>query len=174
MSALLHGRPELIAQLNMYNLSTLTDMPDALPSNIARQATVPTVLGLAEQQLQDIAVGSALFSRLMRNILDEQRQLSVECDSSTSSASSSSEASHAVDSIDSLHQEWEARQHSTRRMEVLLHKEYAMRGAWAAWFAGCLSWQQCTKMYVCCWPFVPGLPALCLAIAQHYEAQQKQ
>lgn len=171
MSAIIHGRSELIAQVNSYNLQDMTDAPDTLPAIITRQAEIPAVLDLTEQQVQDIATGSALFSRLMQGILEEQRQVQEQCDSSTS-ASSSSNASQAFSSLNSLHQDWEARQNRTRRVQVLLRKEYAVRAAAAAWVAGCLSWEQYTKAVIAAWPSVLLVTHLAVSIPKCHEQMQ--
>lgn len=153
MSALIHGRPELMAQVNSYNLQDLTNVSDSMPAIIAKQADIPAVLSLTAQQLQDIANGSVLFSRLLQGIHNEQLQAQAECNSSSSSVDSS-ESGHPYNTLDSLHRDWEVRQNRTHHMQVLLRKEYAVHSAIAAWVVGCLSWQQYTSAAVAAWPSV--------------------
>lgn len=165
MSAIIHGRPELIAQVNSYNLQDLTDAPDSLPANVTKQSErIPAVLGLTQQQLQDIKAGSALFSCLMQGILDEQRQAQAQCNSSSADSSSISSSSSSSDSLDSLQQDNDAEQNKTRRMQVLQRKEFVVRAATAAWLAGCLSWEQYTTASIAAWPSVLLVTQLAVAI----------
>lgn len=160
MSVLLHDRFELAEHLPYCDLSTLICPPDgaAALAATAQLASIAAVLGLAEQQLQDIAVGSELFSRLLRHIQEQQRQ--VHADELASSSGSTSRASPdcqaaADECCLSLHHDWQEKQHKCRRMQVLLRKEHNMRAAYTAWFAGCLSWEQYTKAAILCWPKQP-------------------
>lgn len=161
VSALLHDRFALAEHLPYCDLSTLICPPDdaAAPAATAQLASIAAVLGLAEQQLQDIAVGSALFSRLLRHIQEQQRQVHADERASSSSGSTGRASPDHQDAADecclSLHHDWQEKQHKCRRMQVLLRKELNMRAAYTAWFAGCLSWEQYTKAAILCWPQRP-------------------
>lgn len=167
MSVIMHGRPELIAQLDMFNLATLTQSPDNLQAATARRAAIPALLGLSQQQLQDISAGSALFGRLLETVLQQQQEeLQAQALSARSSSSSG-------ESLSSMHNDWEARQHSTGRMQVLLHKEYAIKAATGAFIVGCFSWEQYSHAAVLSWPYPLLLPALVHELAMYYEQQQQ-
>jgi hypothetical protein len=173
VSALLHGRFDLAEHLPSCDLSTLICPPDpaaagaGTPAAAAQLASIAPVLGLAEQQVQDMAVGNQLFSRLLHNIQEQQRAVHAETERASSSSSSSSGSSTSTVGPDyqaaaeacclSLHKDWQDQQHKCRRMQVLLHKEHNMRAAYTAWLAGCLSWEQYTKAAILCWPQPPWL-----------------
>lgn len=52
LAIILQGRPELIAEFDMYNLATMTLSPDNVRAATARRAAIPPLLGLTQQQLQ--------------------------------------------------------------------------------------------------------------------------
>lgn len=174
MSVIMHGRPELIAQLDMFNLATLTQSPDNLQAATARRAAIPALLGLSQQQLQDISAGSALFGRLLETVLQQQqKELQAQALSARSSSSSGDALSSMHNDLSTMHNDWEARQHSTGRMQVLLHKEYAIKAATGAFIVGCFSWEQYSHAAVLSWPYPLLLPALVHELAMYYEQQQQ-
>ena len=116
--------------------------------------------------MQDISAGAALFGRLMDSVLQQQQQEELQQAQGTTSSPSSG------DSLTSLHQDWEARQHSTGRMQVLLHKEYVIKAAAAAFMVGCFTWEQYSYAAVLSWPYPLLLPALVQELAVYYEQQQ--
>jgi hypothetical protein len=102
----------VLEQFSTYNLATLEPDPEAGPKHAALVAALPPVLGLTDLQLQEISAGASLFtdllSSIMREQLQQQRELTADtsagiipsssssskpCDSSSGSSSSGSSSS---------------------------------------------------------------------------------
>ena len=115
--------------------------------------------------MQDISAGVALFGRLIDNVLQQQQEELQQAQGTSSSCTCAS-------SLSSMHEDWEARQRSTGRMQVLLHKEYAIKAAAAAHIAGCLTWEQYSYATVLSWPHPSLMGALARDLAAYYEQQK--
>jgi hypothetical protein len=159
----------------MYNVGTLQPDAEAGPKHAALVAALPPMLGLTDQQLQEISTGMSLFMSLLSSILREQLQHQRELSSDTSGAAGSSsgpcDSSSTHSSFTHSHRDLAGHQRSTGRMQALLRKEYCMRTAAGAWFAGCLTWQQLAKATVMCWPYPLRMVKLALEISKY--AQQR-
>jgi hypothetical protein len=156
-------------------VGTLQPDPEAEPKHAALVAALPPVLGLTEQQLQEISAGTSLFSGLLSNIMREQlqHQRELASDASDSSSSSGEPCDSGAASTDSTRpagcRDLAGHQRSTGRMQALLRKEYCMRAAASAWFAGCLTWQQLTKAAVMCWPYPLCTVKLALEVSRYAQ-----
>jgi hypothetical protein len=186
VSLLLSGRPQVLWDLTLFNCETSALEADASTKHAAQLATMPPQLGLTEQQLQEISAGMSLFKDLHNSILEERQVVHAELlaqeiscrgagssDGAPGSTYSNSPASTATDDVDCLQHELEERQRNTSRMQVLLHKDIMLRAAAAAWFIGCLDWQQLTKAAVMSWPYLPRILSLAEAVTQYAQQQQQ-
>lgn len=136
--------------------------PEGVAQDTERLPALPPLLGLTDQQLQDIAAGAALFADLLQNIVTEQQELQA-------SERSSIDVSTTGDCLSRTGEKLEAQEQSAARMQALLRKDSALRTAACAWFIGCLSWEQYTTAAVLCWPYPTRVPTLALEIARYYE-----
>jgi hypothetical protein len=169
-----------LEELSLFNCNTMTIETDASAKHAAQVEDMPAQLGLTEQQLREISTGMSLFMHLLNNIMEQQQLLHAELltrearsHSSSIGAAihhSSSLASTAPGDVDCLQHELEGRQRSTSRMQVLLHKEFLMRGAAVAWWIGCMDWRQLTKAAVMSWPY----PLRCTLLLQHISQYAQQ
>jgi len=137
--------------------------PEGVAQDTERLPALPPLLGLTDQQLQDIAAGTAVFADLLQKIVTEQQELQAACERS------SVDLSTTGDCLRSTGEKLEAQQQSAARMQALLRKDSALRSAACAWFIGCLSWEQYTTAAVLCWPYPTRVSTLALKIARYYE-----
>lgn len=178
MSLLMAGRQDVIEQVSLYDMETMQPDPDAPAKHVARMATVPPLLDLTPQQLQEFAAGAPLFQELLGSILRQQQELQADMSAQESGPSSSSDhssdsasTSTGTTSLHSLHRDLEGAQRSAARMHVLLHKEFGMRAAAVGWLLGCLDWRQVSKAAVLCWPYPVRASGLALEIARFAQGQ---
>lgn len=140
--------------------------PDGVAADTERLPSLPPVLCLTKQQVQDIAGGTALFADLLEKVYTEQHTLQA-----ASSERSSVGASTACGCFSRASKELEAQQGSAERMQALLRKDSALRIAACAWFIGCLSWEQFTTAVMLCWPYPTRIPSLAREIARSCGGQ---
>jgi hypothetical protein len=171
-AVMLSGRPEVIEGVSTYNLATL--QPDA---NAMRdqETSLPPLLDLTDDQVQEIIAGAAIFRKLQDSILQQQQQQlqqagldagsavpSDACGSACTDSSACSGPQGCSSTVSSSTQELSLQRilgdldHHMRhadRMRVLLQKDLTMRAIALAWLCGSLDWRQITKATILCWPY---------------------
>jgi hypothetical protein len=133
MSAVLAGRPELVAAFTVYDLNTLQPAPEGYLASSANYATIVPLLHLSNLQMRDISSGLVVFTRLLQQVKEQQQQAHVE---SSSTSSRTGAAATAVTTFEHVMDSIEATGQSTGHMAIALRKEYTVRTSAFGWIIG--------------------------------------
>lgn len=191
-AVMLAGRPEVIEGVNTYNLSTLQPDPQAMQQQHNQDATLPDLLDLTDDQVQDIIAGAPVFKKLQESIVRDEQQLLRAGLGAVRTTPSDSGSSHDNSSVCSTHNgsrvsgssqelslqailgDLEQHMRYTDRLKVLLRKDLTMRALTFAWLAGSLDWRQITKAAILCWPYVCRLRVSTFAQAVSEYAERRR
>jgi hypothetical protein len=175
------GRYDVVEKAHAFNLETMQPDAAGAAAHQAEQAVaVIPALGLSEQQREFIAAGMGLYYDLLSAIHAERQQnqgqlAEADCAAGPStplgSAGSQQEPGGTLESIGSRQQQLQAQQSLAQRLKLLLHKEYGLRLAVMGFFAGCLTYQQLSKLAVLSWPFAMRMLFLGTEIMQQWRQQ---